>query len=175
MEKSNRDSCTLFCAQPHAATHWSVRTRDGYRELVSFFFFGLVRNWVNTGIPVSFRTSFMYGYCYPYINCFISIHFNVKDELRSCCLSFFFTEWCGHHCACDIHVHVCLRAISGGKSEKVWAHVIKLSYTSVRCNICSSVIVNKGGNTSNIVKHLLTKHNMQCAVLAYYVSRLQLL
>ncbi len=70
-------------------------------------------------------------------------------------------------CACDIHVHmrcVCLRAISGGKSEKVWAHVTKLSNTSIRCNICSSVIVNKGGNTSNIIKHLLTKHNMRCAV-----------
>ncbi len=65
---------------------------------------------------------------------------------------------------CGKCVCVCLHAISGGKSEKVLAPVTKLSYTSVRCNICSSVTVNKGGNTSNIMKHLLTKYNMQCAV-----------
>ncbi len=32
----------------------SVRARDGYREPV---FFGPVRNWVNTGLPVSFGTN----------------------------------------------------------------------------------------------------------------------
>ncbi len=64
---------------------------------------------------------------------------------------------------CEIH-GVCLRAIGGGEALKVWAHVTKLSEASVRC---SSVIVNKGGNTSNIMKHLLTKHNVylkQCTV-----------
>ncbi len=62
---------------------------------------------------------------------------------------------------------LCLRAISGGKSEtfEVRAYVTKLS-DSVRCNICSSVVVIKGSNTSNIMKHLLTKHIYlkQCAV-----------
>ncbi len=76
--------------------------------------------------------------------------------------------------ACDIHervsgVCVCVQSIIAArvKRSKVWAHITKLSDTSVRCNMCSSVIVNKGGNTSNIMKHLLTKHNIyfkQCAV-----------
>ncbi len=76
--------------------------------------------------------------------------------------------------ACDIRAHVrcmcvcvCVQSVAARvKRSKVWAHVTKLSNTSVRCNICSSVIVNKGGNTSNIMKHLLTKHNIylkQCA------------
>ncbi len=50
------------------------------------------------------------------------------------------------------------------KRSKVWAHVTKLASDA----ICSSVIVNKGDNTSDIMKHLLTKHNIyvlkQCAV-----------
>ncbi len=43
---------------------------------------------------------------------------------------------------------VCLRAISGGKSvtSKVWAHITKLR--------------DKGGNTSNIMKYLLTKQHL---------------
>ncbi len=66
-------------------------------------------------------------------------------------------------CACNIHAHVFAARV---KCSKVWAHNTKLSDTSVQCNICSSVIVNKGGNTSNIMKYLLTKHNIylkQCA------------
>ncbi len=41
------------------------------------------------------------------------------------------------------------------KHSKVWARVPKLSNASIRCIICSSVIVNRG-NTSNIMKHLQT-------------------
>ncbi len=60
---------------------------------------------------------------------------------------------------------VCVQSVVARvKRSKVWAHVTKLSHTSVRCNICSSVIVNKGGNTSNIMKHLLTKQLKQCVV-----------
>ncbi len=68
---------------------------------------------------------------------------------------------------CDIHVHVFAARV---KHSKVWAHVTKLS-DSVRCNICSSEILNKGGNISNIMKHLLTKHNIylkQCAVFTMF-------
>ncbi len=39
------------------------------------------------------------------------------------------------------------------KHSKVWAHVTKLTNASIRFNICSSVMVNRG-NTSNIMKHL---------------------
>ncbi len=53
------------------------------------------------------------------------------------------------------------------KCSKVWAHVTKLSDTSVRCNIYSSVIVNIGGNTSNIMKYLLTKHNLPQALAVF--------
>ncbi len=38
-------SLTLVC----------VKVRDGYREPV--FFWTGIRNWVNTGLPVSFRTN----------------------------------------------------------------------------------------------------------------------
>ncbi len=63
-------------------------------------------------------------------------------------------------------VCVCVQSIIAArvKRSKVWAHVTKLSHTSVRCNICSSVIVNKGGNTSNIMKHLLTKQHLPQAM-----------
>ncbi len=58
-------------------------------------------------------------------------------------------------------VYVCVYVQSvAARLKKVWTHVTKLSYTSVRCNVCSSVIVNKGCNTSHIMKYLLTKHNM---------------
>ncbi len=42
----------------------------------------------------------------------------------------------------------------------MWAHVTKLRDASVRFNICSSAIENKVGNTSNIIKHLLTKQHL---------------
>ncbi len=74
-----------------------------------------------------------------------------------CVISMYMCGKCVCVCVC-----VCLRAISGGKSEKVLAHFTKLSYTSVRCNICSSVTVNKGGNTSNIMIYL---QNTTCNVL----------
>ncbi len=67
---------------------------------------------------------------------------------------------------CDIRVHmrcVCVQLVAV-KRSKVWAHVTKLTDSSIRC---SSEMVNKGGNTSNM-KHLLSKHNIyvlkQCAV-----------
>ncbi len=68
--------------------------------------------------------------------------------------------------ACVRCVFACKSVAAREKRSKVWAHVIKLS-DSIRCNICSSVIMNKVGNTSNIMKHLLTKHDIylqQCAV-----------
>ncbi len=53
-------------------------------------------------------------------------------------------------CACDIHAHV--RCVFAARVKR--SHITKLSDTSVRCNICSNVMVNKGGNTSNIyLKH----------------------
>ncbi len=64
-------------------------------------------------------------------------------------------------------MRVCVQSgVARVTRSKVWAHVTKLSDTSVRFNICSSTIVNKGGNTSNTMKHLLTKHIYlkQCAV-----------
>ncbi len=128
---------------------------------------------------VSFRTN---DTCYRYMRCFISVYFNVKYELEAA--AWHFPHWmmwpsfarrvCDIHahmqcvCVCVLECGVCLRASVAArvKRSKVWAHVTKLSDTSVRCNICSSVIVNKGGNTSNIMKHLLTKHIYlkQCAV-----------
>ncbi len=76
------------------------------------YFFVPVRNWVNTGLQYK-------RYCYRYLCCFISVYFNVNDEL----ITFFFTEWCGQHLlevSVIIHAHmqcVCLRAISGSKCE----------------------------------------------------------
>ncbi len=65
-------------------------------------------------------------------------------------------------------IHTCVRCVFAErvKRSKVWVHVTKISNTNVRCNKCSSVIVNKGGNISNVMKHLLTKHIYlkQCTV-----------
>ncbi len=102
---------------------------------------------------------------------FISIYVNVNDKLEAAACNFSSLNEVDVVCStcvwypCAYAACVCVFACNQWRQEwKVWAHITKLSYTSVRCNIYSSVIVNKGGNTSNIMKHLLTKHNMQCAV-----------
>ncbi len=98
---------------------------------------------------------------------FISVYFNVNDELEAAACHFpslnDVADVCStcvlYPCACA--VCVCMQSVAARvKRSKVWAHVTKLSDTSIRCNICSSVILNRGGNTSNIMKHLLTKHNI---------------
>ncbi len=65
--------------------------------------------------------------------------------------------------ACDMHAHVrsvfpCNQSSrqecnveSVGLRYKTKPHQRQMQYT-----VCSSVIVNKGGNTSTIMKHLLT-------------------
>lgn len=44
-------------------------------------------------------------------------------------------------------------------TSKVWVHFKKL-VDGGKCNICSSVVKGKGGNTSNLEKHLRLKHNI---------------
>ncbi len=44
----------------------------------------------------------------------------------------------------------CVQSVAARvKHFKVWAHVTKLNNTRARYNMCCSVIVNKGGNTSS--------------------------
>ncbi|KAL7403771.1 hypothetical protein ABVT39_004898 [Epinephelus coioides] len=47
------------------------------------------------------------------------------------------------------------------KRSKVWAHFIKMNESSARCNICQKVVASKGGNTSNIIKHLQSTHSIK--------------
>ncbi len=156
----NPSKCT-HCAAPGEQSWTSCRSRDSNPQ-----------PWVISGFKsnaLSIRPTTARDW---HLRCFISVYFNVNDELEAAACHFSSLNDVGivcsmcvwYPCTYAVCMCVCLRAISGGKSEKVWAHVTKLSYTSIRCNICSSVIVNKGGNTSNIIKHLLTKHNMRCAV-----------
>ena len=52
------------------------------------------------------------------------------------------------------------------KRSPVWAHFTRKNDGGV-CNLCQSFCVAKGGNTSNLLKHLRLKHNMhlkQCTI-----------
>lgn len=46
------------------------------------------------------------------------------------------------------------------KRSKVWAHFIKQDGNTSKCNICKHVVSCKGGNTSNLMKHLKTQHSL---------------
>ena len=44
------------------------------------------------------------------------------------------------------------------KCSKVWLYFTKKDNTRASCNTCRAVITSKGGNTSNMLKHLTTQH-----------------
>ena len=44
------------------------------------------------------------------------------------------------------------------KRSKVWLYFTKKDKTRASCNACRAVITSKGGNTSNMLKHLTTQH-----------------
>ncbi len=102
-------------------------------------------------------------YCYRYLRCFISIYFNVNDELEAAAWHFSSLSDVTDVCStcvwlfmriCGVCVCICVQSVVARvKRSKVWVQITRLSDTSVRCNMCSSVIVNQGGN---IMKHLLT-------------------
>ncbi|XP_058496961.1 uncharacterized protein LOC131467205 isoform X2 [Solea solea] len=44
------------------------------------------------------------------------------------------------------------------KRSKAWAHYTRLTGDTASCNICRKIISNKGGNTSNLIKHVQLRH-----------------
>ena len=59
----------------------------------------------------------------------------------------------------------CLRVESGANSlnftlgkmrSKTWLHFVKIDSNTVKCNRCLAIIKCKSGNTSNMMKHLIT-------------------
>lgn len=45
------------------------------------------------------------------------------------------------------------------KRSDIWLHFTIVSTGLAKCNICASKYSYKGGSTSNLKKHLLTKHH----------------
>lgn len=47
------------------------------------------------------------------------------------------------------------------KRSKVWAHFVRVNENSARCNLCQREVASKGGNTSNMTKHLERLHSIK--------------
>ncbi|KAJ8415737.1 hypothetical protein AAFF_G00402940 [Aldrovandia affinis] len=46
------------------------------------------------------------------------------------------------------------------KRSMVWLHFMKLHKDKAKCNECNTIVASKGGNTSNLMKHLRTHHKI---------------
>ncbi len=80
-------------------------------------FYVPVRNWVNTGKLQDKQ------YCYRYLCCFISVYFNVNDELEAAAWRFLSLNDVAVVCSMYVWLFmykcgVCLRPISGGETLK---------------------------------------------------------
>lgn len=42
--------------------------------------------------------------------------------------------------------------------SNVWNHFTKLTFEKAKCDICGTIISIKGGSSTNIRRHLKTKH-----------------
>ena len=47
------------------------------------------------------------------------------------------------------------------KRSKVWLYFTRKNYNNATCNACKKSISSKGGNTTNMKKHLNTQHGMK--------------
>ncbi len=117
---------------------------------------------------------------------FISVYFNVNDELGAAACHFPSLNYLAVVCSVCVIIHVrCVFACNQWRQE--WnvqkCGLTLQSHTGIRGSVCNSEIVIKGGNTNNIMKHLLTKQHLPQAMCCiyyvrwyltfYYLSRLQ--
>ena len=51
--------------------------------------------------------------------------------------------------------------VASRKQSQVWLHFTKRNDNSAVCNQCNAIISCKGTNTSNMLKHLSTKHGIK--------------
>lgn len=54
------------------------------------------------------------------------------------------------------------------KKSDVWTHFVGFSNSVAKCNICKKTISTKGGNTSNLRRHLKSTH--QSVLLEQFIT-----
>lgn len=167
--------CPVFHSDKVGKPSYSLKDKHTYIFLDHLYVFGPVYNGINTRVLISFRTiNTVINICLyrfvlsPYnwelmANQRLQLHviFAVNDVITWLKL-------------CRRVFSMCMCSHGVFKCSKAWAYIAKLSNTNVRCNV-GSVLGNKGSNTSNIRKHLHTKHAIylkQHAV--HFISRLHL-
>ncbi len=113
----------------------------------------------------------------PYLWCFISVYFNVNDELEAAAWWFPSLNDVAVFCSTCMWLFMYMCGVVFPCNQ--WRRTIQKCRLALQGSlasdaICSSEIVNKGGNTSNIMKHLLTKHIYFLKQYAVFTIQLQL-